>query len=138
MPTRSGDLTRRLRAGQDRSAARVRTRSCPSCALSNGPTPQYLFRQPDRGGEDGSFPPSCWPPPALLGVSLSHLALVCGKCSQHLPFLPLGHLEEVQRSPKFSRDFVELGGRDLQLAMSFFQAERSTAWLRGGILLGAT
>jgi len=46
------------------------------------------------------------------------------------------HLEEVQRSPKFSRDFVELGGRDLQLAMGFFQAERSAAWFGGCILLG--
>ena len=53
------------------------------------------------------------PPRRLLRVSPSHLALVCGKCSQNLLLLPLGHLEEVKRSPKFSRDFVELGGRDL-------------------------
>src|SRR5207248_8077183 len=32
---------------------------------------------------------------------------------------------------------VELGGRDLQLAMRFFQTELSTAWLRGCIVLGA-
>src|SRR5215211_3149475 len=72
----------------------------------------------------------------LLRVSLSHLALVCGKCSQNLLLLLLGHFEEVKRSPKFSRHFVELGGRDLQFAMGFFQAERSTAWFRTCILLG--
>ncbi len=32
----------------------------------------------------------------LLGVSLGHLALVRGKCSQNLPFLPLRHIEEVK------------------------------------------
>jgi hypothetical protein len=56
----------------------------------------------------------------LLGVSLSHLALVCGKCSQNLLLLPLGHLEEVKRSPEFSRDFIELGRRDLEFAMGLF------------------
>jgi hypothetical protein len=76
--------------------------------------------------------------PVLLGVALSHLALVRGKCSQNLLLLPLGHLEEVKRSPKLSRDFVELGGRDLQFAMGFFQAEGSTAWFRACILLGST
>ena len=74
----------------------------------------------------------------LLGVALSHLACVRGKCSQNLLLLLLGHLEEVERSPKFSRDFVELGGRDLQFAVSFFQAERSTAWFRSCILLRST
>jgi hypothetical protein len=63
---------------------------------------------------------------------------VCGKCSQNLPFLRLGHLEVVKRSPKFSRDFIEHGRRDLQLAMGFFQAERSTARFRGCIVLGST
>jgi hypothetical protein len=63
---------------------------------------------------------------------------VCSKCSQNLLLLPLGHLEEIKRPPKFSRDFVELAGRDLQLAMGFLQAERSTAWFRGCILLGST
>src|SRR5439155_1508032 len=107
-------------------------------ALSNEPTAQYLFRQSDCGGEDGSCPPSCRPPPGLVGVSLGHLALVCGKSSQNLPFLLLGHLEEVKRSPKFRRDLVELGGRDLQLAMGFFQAEISAAWFRCCILLRST
>jgi hypothetical protein len=37
--------------------------------------------------------------PELLGVSLSHLALVCGKCSQNLRFLPLGHLEKSSDRP---------------------------------------
>ena len=60
----------------------------------------------------------------LRKIHLSHLALVCGKCSQNLPLLLLGHLEEVKGSPKFGRDFVEFGGRDLQFAVRFFQAER--------------
>jgi len=63
---------------------------------------------------------------------------VCCKCGQNLLLLLLGHLEEVKRSPKFSRDFIELGRRDLQFAMSLFEAKRSTALLRGCILLGAT
>jgi hypothetical protein len=60
----------------------------------------------------GSCPPVGISAAGLLGA-LSHLALVCGKCSQNLVLLTLGHLEEVKRSPKFSRDFVELGGSDL-------------------------
>ena len=47
-------------------------------------------------------------PPALVEVSRGHLILVCGERSQDLPFLPLGHVEGVQRSAEFSRDFVEL------------------------------
>ena len=46
----------------------------------------------------------------LLRVTLSHLVLVCGKCSQNLSLLALGHVEGVERSPKFGRDFIELGG----------------------------
>ena len=49
---------------------------------------------------------------------------MCGKRSQNLPFLLLGHVEVVERSPKLGRDFVEDGGRDLQRPMGFFQAER--------------
>jgi hypothetical protein len=49
---------------------------------------------------------------------------VCGKCGQNLLLLLLGHLEEVECSPAFSRDFVELGRRDSQFAMGFFQTER--------------
>jgi hypothetical protein len=45
-----------------------------------------------------------------------------GKCSQNLLLLPVGHLEVVKRSPELSRDFIELGGRDLQFAVGFFQA----------------
>src|SRR5262245_10529409 len=72
----------------------------------------------------------------LLGVSLSHLAFMCGKCSQNLPFLRLGHIEVVERSSKLSRDFIEDGGRDRQLAMGFFQAKRRAARLRRCIALG--
>jgi hypothetical protein len=43
------------------------------------------------------------------------------------PPSPARHLEEVKPSPKFGRDFIELGGRDFQLAVGFFQAKRSTA-----------
>ena len=43
-------------------------------------------------------------------VSLSHLALVCGKRSENLLLLTLRHLEVVERSPEFGRDFIELGG----------------------------
>ena len=50
-------------------------------------------------------------------VSLSHLALVCGKRSQNLLLFAVRHLEEVKCSPKLSRDFIELGGRNLQFAM---------------------
>src|SRR5215207_11038791 len=98
--------------------------------------PHWLMRQ-GVGREGGSYLQVGDFRPGLLGVSLSHLALVCGKCSQNLLLLLLGHLEEVKRSAKFSRDFVELGGRDLQFAMGFFQAKRSTARFRGCILLRA-
>src|SRR5439155_23754545 len=103
-----------------------RTRSCASRALSDEPTPQVPLPTTAWGGEE------------LLGASLSHLSLVCRKCGQNLPLLLLGHLEEVKRSPKFSRDFIELGRRDLQFAMGLFEAKGSTAHLRGCILLGAT
>jgi hypothetical protein len=63
---------------------------------------------------------------------------VCGKCRENLLLLLLGHLEEVERAPELSRDFVELGRRDLQFAIGFFQAERCFTWLRGCIVLGAT
>jgi hypothetical protein len=63
---------------------------------------------------------------------------VCGKCRQNFLLLPLGHLEEVKRSPKFSRDFVELGGRDLQFTMRFFQAQGSAPWFRSCVSLRAT
>jgi hypothetical protein len=42
--------------------------------------------------------------------------LCAAKFGQNLLLLRLRHLEEVERSPKFSRDFVGLGGRDLQFA----------------------
>jgi hypothetical protein len=45
----------------------------------------------------------------LAGVSLGHLALVCGKCSENLVLLLRQHLEEVERSTELSCDFVELG-----------------------------
>jgi hypothetical protein len=35
------------------------------------------------------------------------------QCSQNLFLLRLGDLEEVERSPKFGRDLIELGRRDL-------------------------
>ena len=73
-------------------------------------------------------------PRGLLRVALSHLAFVRSKGSQNLPFLSLRHLEEVKRSTEFSRNFVELGGRDLQFAMGFLQAERSAAGSRSCIL----
>jgi hypothetical protein len=60
------------------------------------------------------------------------------ECSQDLLLLPLGHLEEVKRSSKFSRDFIELGWRDLQIAVGLFQAKRSAARFRGCVLLGST
>src|SRR6266508_4769452 len=63
---------------------------------------------------------------AATGVSLGHLALVCGECGQDLLLLRLGDFEDVKRSSEFSRDFVELGGRDLQFAMGFFQDRKST------------
>src|SRR5215208_1087972 len=77
------------------------------------------------------------PPPRLLGVSLRHLALVCREGTQNLLLFALGHLEDVKGSPEFGRDFIELGGRDLQFAMGFFQAKRSFARFRGRILLGS-
>jgi hypothetical protein len=63
---------------------------------------------------------------------------VCGRGSQNLSFLRLGHVEVIERSPKFSRDFIEGGRRDLQFAVGFFQAERSTARFRGCIVVGST
>jgi hypothetical protein len=55
-----------------------------------------------------------------LGVSLSHLVFVRGECSQELPLLPFGRPEVVKRSREFSRDLVDLGGRDLQPAPAAF------------------
>ena len=49
----------------------------------------------------------------LAGISGGHLVLVGGECSQHLVFLLRGDFEEVERSPKFGGDLVELGGGDL-------------------------
>lgn len=49
-----------------------------------------------------------------------------------------GHLGEIKCSPKFGRDFIELGGRNFQVAMGFFQSNRSAAWFRGCILEGPT
>jgi hypothetical protein len=63
----------------------------------------------------------------LPGVALHHFSLVCGERSQNLPFLLLGHVEEVKRSPELGGDLIEPGGRDPQFAMGFFQAERGTA-----------
>ena len=56
----------------------------------------------------------------LPRVALRHLTLMSGKGSENLALLALRPLEDVKRSPKFSRDFVELSGRDLQFAMGFF------------------
>jgi hypothetical protein len=76
-------------------------------------------------------------PEGLLRVALSHLALVRCKRGENLCLLALRDLEDVKRSPEFSRDFVELSGRDVQFAMGFFQAERGAAWLCRRILLRA-
>src|SRR5512146_430228 len=73
----------------------------------------------------------------LLRVALGHLALVCRERSQDFPFLLVGHFEGVERSSELGRHLVELGGRDLQLAMGFFQAERCAAWFRGCVVLGS-
>ena len=81
---------------------------------------------------------SCVPPARLLGGSPGHLVFVRGEGAQNLPLLPLGHLEDVKRSRELSRDFVELGGRDLQLAVRFLQAERSATRYRGDVVLRAT
>ena len=61
---------------------------------------------------------------ASVQVSLSHLALVCGKRTQNLLLLPLGHVEKVKRSPKLGRDFIELRGRNPECAVGYFQANR--------------
>jgi hypothetical protein len=52
------------------------------------------------------------------------------KCRQNLLLLGLGHLEEFERSTEFSRDLIELGARDLQPAMGFFQPKWSAAGFR--------
>jgi hypothetical protein len=43
-------------------------------------------------------------------IALRHLSLVRRKRSKDLVPLPLGHLDEVERSPQFGRDFIELLG----------------------------
>jgi hypothetical protein len=48
--------------------------------------------------------------PGLLLVSLDHLAFVCGECGKNLPFLGLGHVEVLKRSPKLSRDSSKIAG----------------------------
>src|SRR5262249_50554757 len=68
-----------------------------------------------------------------LGDDLSEWSRLRG--SRVSLLLPLGHLEVVERSRKLARDCVELGRRDLQSAMDFFQAERSSALFRSGVLL---
>src|SRR5262249_34384204 len=83
-------------------------------------------------------PPRPTGPRCLLGVARSHLVFMCGKRSQYLPFLAPRHVEMVERSAKFSRDFIENLGRDLQRAVRFLQAERRASRLRGCIVLRAT
>ena len=86
-----------------------------------GPQPERAGRHslsPGVTGPHGVEP--CWGPERARLVSLSHLALVCGKRSQNLLFLPVGHLEEVKCSAKFSCDFIKLRGRNLQFAMGYF------------------
>jgi len=41
---------------------------------------------------------------------------MCGEGREKLVLLALGHLEEVERSSELSRDLIELGRRNLQLA----------------------
>ena len=79
---------------------------------------------------------AAWSP--VAGASTGRAAAGGGKGSQNLVFLLLGHLEEVERSPKFSCDLVELGRRDLQLAMRLFQVEGGAAGLGSRISLAAT
>ena len=62
-------------------------------------------------------------PPWPWHRSFGDLALVCGERGQHFLLLPLGHLDSVESAPEFSRDFIELLGRDPELPVGFFQAE---------------
>src|SRR5436190_11283539 len=71
---------------------------------------------------------SDWSSPQCLAGSLRDLVLVCGERSQNLLLFPLGDLEGVESSRELSRDFVELGGRDPEFAVGFFQAQQSAAW----------
>ena len=52
----------------------------------------------------------------------SDFALVCRKRSQYFRLLPLGNLDEVESTPKFSCDFIELLGRDPEFAVGLFQS----------------
>ena len=60
-----------------------------------------------------------------------------GKCSQDLSCLLVGDLEDAKRSAKFCGNFIELRGRNLELAVGDFQANGSAARFCGGILEGA-
>src|SRR5512133_733340 len=103
------------------------------------PGPEHLAGAGDREDKAAAvWATLCVPLARLLSVSPGHLVFVCGEGAQNLPLLPLGHLEDVKRSRELGRDLVELGGRDLQLAVRFLQAERSAARYRGDVLLRAT
>ena len=45
---------------------------------------------------------------------------MCRERTQNLFLLPLRHFEVVERTGKFSSNFVELLGRNLELTMGFF------------------
>ena len=63
---------------------------------------------------------------------------LCRKSSQNLAILALGHLSEVKRAPKLSRDLIELLGGDVECSMRFLQANRSTPRLSCRVFQGST
>jgi hypothetical protein len=46
-------------------------------------------------------------------------------------FSRIGTPKLIERAAQLSRDLVELLGRDVEVAMSLFQHQRSASWLRG-------
>jgi hypothetical protein len=70
--------------------------------------------------------------------SFVHLALVRRKRSEDFALLALWHLDGVECAAKLSGDFIELIGRNVELAMSLLQAERRAPGSRRGKSEGST
>ena len=73
-------------------------------------------------------------PGKLCRISLSHLSFMSGKRGQNLIRFLLGNFEKRERSPKLGRNLIELRRRNLEVAVSNFQADGSAARLCSRVL----
>jgi hypothetical protein len=63
--------------------------------------------------------------------SFGYFPLVRGEGRQDFTLLASRDPEVIKRASQFRRDFIELLGGDVQVAMGLFEPERSTAGFRG-------